>query len=301
VTAVTVRNARGGGAPFSLRVSDVSPLVSGLADTSLTPALTRPTRQGLSGGANRDEIYSGEVLPAGLGQLPAASAYAPAVAPGPQPLLTFKRLDRIAPLLLSTPIVVLGRFWHAHGAAGSVGDASLFGVLSAAAAVVGAAAKSAVVAGTTLAVAGGLAAAAIAGYAHEIWAPAITWAAGTGCGYGVSWRGWRAEARADAAAAHALQLAAMGHSAAVQRTLIGALKDVRVAEIEAGRDVRVAEIVAESESSFARRYGTVHVAPMDPSLLTLHPDAANALAPVQVDAASSLLDRAGEKVKEEAR
>jgi hypothetical protein len=196
----------------------------------------------------------------------------------------FTKLDRLAPLALSTPTLVLGRLWHAHGAAGSIGDATLLGVLAAVSAGIGcgASGSSPVIAGTALGTAGGLAAAAIAGYSSGIWLPLITWTLGTLGGYAVAWRGWRADARREAVAGDDRERLALECSTTLQTEVIRAQRDICVAQIEADRDVRVAEVSGTRNREFEARYGLAaspRIAPIDPRLLELSPAARAALEP----------------------
>lgn len=223
--------------------------------------------------------------PAGM---PTASAPAAVVRPG----AAFIRLDRLAPLALSTPVLVLGRIWHLHGAAHSIGDATLMGALSIGTAVVGCATTtaSAVVTGTVLGLAGGLAAAAVAGYAASIWPGLVLWALGTVAGYAVAWRGWRAEARREAERAHEREMRQWKSCTTVDVAMIEARRDVAVALIGAERDVQVAQIGAEKEREFAERYGlSRRASEVDPSLFTLSAEAQAALAPSSVMKAADVL------------
>jgi hypothetical protein len=213
---------------------------------------------------------------------PADCTPAPGQVAVPQPGAAFRRLDRLAPLTLSTPALLLGRIWHLHGAAHSIGDATLMGALSLGTAVAGCAASSAgaVVTGTVLGLAGGLAASAVAGYATSVWPGLVLWALGTVAGYAVAWRGWRAEARRDAERAHERETRELESSTTTQVALIGARRDVAVALIGAERDVRVAEIGAEREREFAARYGLSSSVPqVDPQLLRRWPETTAALNP----------------------
>lgn len=218
----------------------------------------------------------------------AMSFFTPASPAAPAPAVrtasAFVRLDRLAPLALSTPVLVLGRVWHAHGAAHSIGDAALMGVLSTGTAIAGCAASSAgaVVTGTVLGLAGGLAAAAVAGYAASVWPGLVLWALGTVAGYAVAWRGWRAEARRDAERAHEREAQQLESSTTVDVAMIEARRDVAVALIGAERDVQVAQIGAEREREFAARYGLSEgVAEMDPALLRRWPQTSAALNPAK--------------------
>jgi len=203
------------------------------------------------------------------------------------PGAAFRRVDRFAPLLLSTPLLVLGRVWHTHGAAHSIGDAALLGSLSAVSCAVGcvtAVAQAPVLAGVALAVSGGLAAAAIAGYSSGLTLPLITWAVATLTAYATAWRGWRADARREVDAGHERERHAMACSTTLQTEVIRAQRDIAVEQIRAARDVRVAELIGRSGSEFEARYGlstSPRVAPVDPALLELSEMARAALAPAR--------------------
>lgn len=214
------------------------------------------------------------------------TGYFPGTTPAPaaavRPASAFTRLDRLAPLALSTPALVLGRIWHAHGAAGSVGDAALLGALAAVTAGVGcvAASTGGVLPATALGLAGGLAAAAVAGYSASMWLPGVLWALTTTAAYAVAWRGWRADARREAELLHERGQLALSCSAAVQVETIRAYRDVALAQIGAARDVRVAELAGERERQFEARYGLgSSVPPIDPALLARRPETIAALAP----------------------
>jgi hypothetical protein len=215
------------------------------------------------------------------GSAAASSAAAPRAS-------AFTKLDRLAPLALSTPLLVLGRLWHAHGAAGSLGDATLVGTLAAACAGVGCVAVTAdspVIGGVALGLGGGLAAAAIAGYSSSIWLPLITWAIGTIGGYAVAWRGWRTDARREVDAGYDRERQALECSTTLQTEVIRAQRDIRVAEINATRDVRVAELTGGRDREFEARYGlsaSPRIAPVDPRLLELSATARAALEPARV-------------------
>jgi hypothetical protein len=225
---------------------------------------------------------------------PAGPAAAPAAGPAPaaQPGAAFRRLDRLAPLALSTPAFALGRIWHMHGAAHSIGDAALMGALSLGTAVVGCACSAgAVVTGTALGLAGGLAASAVAGYAASVWPGLVLWALGTVAGYAVAWRGWRAEARQEAERRFEREAWELESSTTTQVAMIEARRDVAVAMIGAERDVRVAEIGAERERAFAARYGlSTSVPEVDPQLLRRWPETTAALSPSRARAEQGVYD-----------
>jgi hypothetical protein len=214
-------------------------------------------------------------------------------APAAQPGAAFRRLDRLAPLALSTPALVLGRIWHMHGAAHSIGDAALMGTLSLGTAVVGCASSSAgaVVTGTALSLAGGLAASAVAGYAASVWPGVVLWALGTVAGYAVAWHGWRAEARRESEREHEREQRALESSTTTQVAMIGARRDVAVALIGAERDVRVAELSAAREREFEARYGLSSTVPaVDPQLLRLWPETSAALNPPKMRVEQGIYD-----------
>jgi hypothetical protein len=180
----------------------------------------------------------------------------PAVKQAAAPGVAFRRVDLVAPLALTTPLLVLGRVWHAHGAAGSLGYAVLFGGLSAAAALVGCLAeRHARIQGTALSLAGGLASMAVAGYAVSGWPSVILWALSTASGYALSWMGWRAAHQRRQDQAHEKDIKAMECSTALQIATVQAQAAIRVEELRADAAVKVAERRGAAEASFAARYG----------------------------------------------
>ncbi len=229
--------------------------------------------------------------------LPAAAPLVPAAPAAPAARASaFSKLDRFAPLGLSTPLLVFGRIWHAHGAAHSVGDAMLLGTLSAGA-LVGAAVtgKSPVIAGTALGVSGGLAAAGIAGYATGLSLPLITWAIATISAYAVAWRGWRADARRAAEAVLEREAKALECSTVLQTEVIRAQRDISVAQINANAAVRVAELTGGRDRAFEARYGMAaspSIPDVDPRLFELSQTAREAIAPSRRAAAHARPARA---------
>ena len=104
--------------------------------------------------------------------------------------------SRAVPGIATTAVLGLGRYWHAHGAAHSIGDAILAGGLTlgctiAAAAIDGA--ESATTRATALGLAGGCAAAGIVGYSGEMALPLLVWALATTAAYALARRTWRTE------------------------------------------------------------------------------------------------------------
>lgn len=180
----------------------------------------------------------------------------PAAKRAVEPGAAFRRLDLVSPVALTTPLLVLGRLWHAHGAAGSLGYAVLLGGLSAAAAVVGCVAeRHARIQGTALSLAGGLSSMAVAGYAASGWPSVILWALSSASGYALAWMGWRAAHQRRQEQTHEKDIKAMECSTTLQVETIRAQAAIRVEEIRADAAVRVAERRGEAEASFAARYG----------------------------------------------
>ena len=122
-------------------------------------------------------------------QNPATALARPRVNPG-------AAFSRALPAISTTAVLALGRYWHAHGAAHSIGDAILAGGLAAgctiAAAVVDGA-DSATTRATALGLAGGCVAAGIVGYSGEMALPLIVWALATTAAYALARRTWRTE------------------------------------------------------------------------------------------------------------
>jgi len=190
--------------------------------------------------------------------------------------------SRALPAAATTGVLVLGRYWHLHGAAHSVGDAVLLGSLAAGTAICG------VMLGdghgrtpaTALGVAGGLAAAAIAGYAASLALPLVVWAVATTAAYSLARRHWRQDDRAERAHRHQVELQRGEHDHQLQ---LEALR-THAAEITGRYQV---EAAAWQARALAETLTRVQIAPIDPRLLApvdpqrlaISPTARAALAP----------------------
>jgi len=214
----------------------------------------------------------------------------PAAKSAPEPGAAFRRLDYAAPLALTTPLLAVGRVWHAHGAAGSLGYVVGFGALSAVAALVGCAAGSSPrVQGSVLGVAGGLASMAVAGYAASSWPSLVMWALGTAVGYAVSWSAWRGQQRVRQQHAHERELKAMECSTELQKTVLATQAAIRVEEIRADAVKYTADRYSAADAAFAPRYhGTSEAARTqaqvaDAGMFALSPTAREALGLAALD------------------
>jgi hypothetical protein len=179
----------------------------------------------------------------------------------------------LTPAAAPTVILALGRWWHAEGAAHSLGDAALMGVLAAGAAACGLVTAQGEDGGELpaycLGAAGGLAAAAVAGYASGLALPLILWATATALTAVAAIRGRKAQARAETEHERAMQRERLHTEAAVQREAIRAQSRIEVAQITGAWQARAAAITAASSAH--------RVDQIDPQLLALSPEAQAAL------------------------
>ncbi|QQZ55339.1 hypothetical protein IFE09_18225 [Streptomyces microflavus] len=112
---------------------------------------------------------------------------------------------KVAPVIGTSTVLILGRIWNVNGAEHSAGNAALMVALAAGAATAGAFAAAGhsggdgVLAGTAFATSGALALAGVAGYADGWSLPILLWAVATAVAYGIAARYWRTDRR-DAAA-----------------------------------------------------------------------------------------------------
>ncbi|WP_327235750.1 hypothetical protein OG349_19010 [Streptomyces sp. NBC_01317] len=107
---------------------------------------------------------------------------------------------KVAPVVATSTVLILGRIWNANGAEHSVGNAALMVVLAAGSAAAGAFASAGrsgngVLAGTAFATSGALAVAGVAGYADGWSLPVLLWAVATAVSYGLAARYWRTDRR----------------------------------------------------------------------------------------------------------
>ncbi|WP_411097577.1 hypothetical protein [Streptomyces sp. 020-2-3H-GM] len=108
---------------------------------------------------------------------------------------------KMAPVIGTSTVLILGRIWNANGAEHSAGNAALMVVLAAGAATAGAFAAAGhgggdgVLAGTAFATSGALALAGVAGYADGWSLPILLWSVATAVAYGIAARYWRTDRR----------------------------------------------------------------------------------------------------------
>lgn len=108
---------------------------------------------------------------------------------------------KVAPVVATSTVLILGRIWNANGAEHSTGNAALMVVLAAGAATAGAFAAAGrgggdgVLAGTAFATSGTLALAGVAGYTDGLPLPILLWAVATAVAYGLAARYWRTDRR----------------------------------------------------------------------------------------------------------
>lgn len=108
---------------------------------------------------------------------------------------------KVAPVVATSTVLILGRIWNANGAEHSTGNAALMVALTAGTAAAGAFAAAGrsggdgVLAGTAFATSGSLALAGIAGYADGWSLPVLLWAVATAVAYGIAARHWRTDRR----------------------------------------------------------------------------------------------------------
>ncbi|MEV0577639.1 hypothetical protein [Streptomyces sp. NPDC050392] len=171
---------------------------------------------------------------------------------------------RVAPVLATSTVLILGRIWNANGAEHSSGNAALMVVLAAGAATAGAFAAAGpgggdgVLAATAFATSGALSLAGVAGYADGWSLPILLWAVATAVAYGIAARYWRTDRR-DA-------LTHIRHTA-VRREEHGHIE--RVEALRAGAQIEVARTGAAYAEQLATALLTRAALPgFDPQAVT---------------------------------
>ena len=207
--------------------------------------------------------------PYNVPQNPATGPQAARVSPG-------AAFSRALPAISTTAVLALGRYWHAHGAAHSIGDAILAGALTVgctvAAAVVDGA-ESATTRATALGLAGGCAAAGIVGYSGEMALPLIIWALATTAAYTLARRTWRTERHGE-----------IDHNRRMQTDRARYDHELQVEAIRAHSAELQAQYTLTAAAYQAKALAAVIGAPtaipaIDPSALALSPSARAALEP----------------------
>lgn len=179
----------------------------------------------------------------------------------------------LMPAAAPSVILALGRWWHAEGAAHSIGDATLMTVLAAGAVGFGAAARhrGGSLPAYCVGAAGGLASAAIAGYASGLALPLITWAVATALTAIAALRSRKADAREATEHAREMERERLRADTEIQREAIRAQSRIEVAAITGAWQARAAQITASTSPA-------TRVDQIDPQLLELSPEARAALA-----------------------
>jgi hypothetical protein len=151
----------------------------------------------------------------------------------------------VGPAALPAVVLCAGRWAHAHGMAGSVGDTMAVAALSGLALGAAFVARGhRTIAGTALGLSGGLAAAAVAGYSRSLALPAIVWAVGTVAGCTLAALGWIADRRTYWGRQHELSIEQLRAETARYGMDREAETTVSVAQIHADAHVRGIEVQA---------------------------------------------------------
>jgi membrane protein implicated in regulation of membrane protease activity len=184
--------------------------------------------------------------------------------------------SRALPGISTTAVLALGRYWHAHGAAHSIGDAILaggltFGCTIAAAVVDGA--ESATTRATALGLAGGCAAAGIVGYSGEMALPLLVWALATTAAYALARRTWRTERHGQIEHERRMEVDRTRYGHELQVEAIRA----HSAELAAQYSVTAAAYQAKALAAVVGSRSAIPA--VDPSAFALSPGARAALEP----------------------
>ncbi|MFF5824504.1 hypothetical protein ACFY8Q_23555 [[Kitasatospora] papulosa] len=171
---------------------------------------------------------------------------------------------KVAPVVATSTVLILGRIWNANGAEHSIGNAALMVVLAAGAATAGAFAATGrgggdgVLAGTAFATSGTLALAGVAGYTDGLPLPILLWAVATAVAYGLAARYWRTDRR---------DTAAFERQTTIRREEHGHVE--RVEALRAGAQIEVARSGAAYAEQLATALITRAALPsFDPQTLT---------------------------------
>ena len=247
---------------------------------------------------NHHQTYAGEIVPRAPAPVAVPGAgfpqtgpiqYAPAPVPAPTRPSVFHRLDRLWPLVCTTPLALGTRVWMWQ-AGHPLGYLPLFFGLSAAATVAaafGAAARAKGVVAVSLSLAGGLMAAAAAGNTGTAWPDAVMWAVGTLTGYGVHLPALRTQEHRAEDRQERMDLAALQSYTELQKEVIRGQVALGVAAARAGAYVAGEQIKADAVRDVTSRIPTPHVPDADPAIFTLSRTGQRALAePVTMPAAA---------------
>lgn len=183
---------------------------------------------------------------------------------------------RALPAMATTSVLILGRYWHAHGAAHSIGDAILAGGLTAGCAIGAAVSDDPTTTAATLALAGGCAAAGIVGYSGEMALPLLVWALSTTAAYAMARRTWRIERRGQ-----------LEHDRRMEADRARYDHEIQVEAIRAHAAETAAQYTVTAEVYRARALAAVigartAIPDVDPAVFALSPSARAALEPATV-------------------
>jgi hypothetical protein len=184
--------------------------------------------------------------------------------------------SRALPAISTTGVLILGRYWHAHGAAHSIGDAILAGGLAAGCTIAAAAidgADSATTRATALGLAGGCAAAGIVGYSGEMALPLIIWALATTAAYALARRTWRTERHGEIEHARRMEADRARYDHELQVEAIRA----HAIELQSQYTVTAAAYQARALAAVVGTHSAIPA--VDPATFALSPAARAALEP----------------------
>lgn len=214
-------------------------------------------------------------------QHPYTQQFEPVAPPAPTPVPGPSALTRALPAIVSSAACALGYVHHGQGAAHSIGDAAITGLISlgclwAGYTMSGATARFIPPSGIAAAygLGGGLAGVAVIGYANSPVIGLIAWLAGTVIGYALASTGWTRRQEKREARAHERDLAIIHENAETQRAQIDADARMGVAK-ELG-----AAWAAEQAASAAERQRTAEFRQLYPSSVPVFGTARPVLAPL---------------------
>lgn len=206
-------------------------------------------------------------------QNPATGPQAARVSPG-------AAFSRALPAITTTATLALGRYWHAHGAAHSIGDAILTGALAAGCTIGAAVADDPTSTALALGLAGGCAAAGVMAYSGEMALPLLVWALSTSAAYALARRTWRTERREHAE-----------HDRHMEADRTRYDHEIQVEAIRTHASEVAAQYTVTAEAYRARALAAVigartAIPDVDPAVFALSPGARAALEPATVQLSS---------------
>jgi hypothetical protein len=171
--------------------------------------------------------------------------------------LAVRYASRVAPLLSTSTVLFLARWWHQQGAAHSVGDAVLMCALAGAAGIAGTVNACGQSGGkeslSTLcfAAAGAFAVTGVAAYSNGLALPLLMWAITTLTTYAISAHFWRQDKRQASADRHQLSVETLRARTTVQTAFITGAAQIEAARQRAAGEA--AQVAAIEEAWHHRR------------------------------------------------